>query len=136
MSFAEIMTQLPFSPRTDHGTGFFPPIFRASGHILFLASCIADEQVTVSTEEAREELQHALDHWGSRTDTPNISTAASERASTINTAIAEAITEYEEWTDEERLDNIRNLANRIADFSAFLDRELVGLTGSDAGHSL
>jgi hypothetical protein len=136
MAFADTLRTLPFTPQTPNGRGFIPPMLRASVHTLFLAACLADENVTVSTEEALDELRHAQTHWTARTDTTAVSTATRERATTIQTALTEAIAEFEGWDENTRINNIRDLGHRIAQFTADLDREVVGLTDSDAGTSL
>lgn len=136
MPFADTMKTLPFTPRTPQGSGFFPPIFRASQHILFLLACVADENVPVEDGEAVGELQQAMEHWNARAKITTVSTASLDRANILGTAIAEAAGEYTAWTPENRTANLRDLANRIAQFSADLDRELVGLRDSDPGTTL
>ena len=136
MAFADTIRSIPFTPRSTTATGFVPPMLRAMGHILYLTGCLADENVTVADEEALNELREAETHWLARAATDATSTAINELASRIGSAIAEARDEYEGWDDTARVQNLRDLANRIVAFSCHLDRELVGLTGSDPGSSL
>jgi hypothetical protein len=136
MAFADTIRAIPYTPRTQTASGFLPPMLRAMGHILYLTGCLADENMTVSDEEAINELQSATQHWLNRTATTATSTAINERASVIGVAIDEAISEYTSWPEDQRTQNLRDLANRIVAFSCHLDRELVGLTTSDPGSSL
>ena len=136
MAFTDTIRALPFTPQTQQAQGFLPPMLRAMGHILFLNACLADENVTVADAEALNELRHAQEHWNARADTPAVSTASRERATTIGTAITEAIAEYEGWNETQRIGNLRDLSHRILQYGADLDRETVGLTNSDAGTSL
>jgi hypothetical protein len=136
MPFSETMAQLPFTGRTPQGSGFLPPILRAMGHVLFLNACIADEAVPVSDTEAVDELEAAFNHWTERATSENLSTATVARATLIGTAIAEASAEFTGWDEQTRANNLRDLAHRIVQFGADLDRELVGLTNSDPGTSL
>lgn len=136
MAFADTLHTLPFTPRTTHASGFLPPLLRAIGHILYALGCLADETVPKTDEEILNELRHARTHWDARTDTEAISTTTRDRATAISQAISEAIEEYPEWDTETRTANIRDFAHRLIQYSADLDRELVGLRDSDPGTSL
>ena len=135
--FSETIEQIPFAPSSPTGSGFLPPILRAQGHILYLLGCLADEEVTVEDDKAVEELTAAETHFHARADaSETVSTATRGLATLLNTAIAQAVTEYPSWEPEVRVTNLRALAHRVVAFSAVLDRELVGLTGSDPGSTL
>lgn len=136
MAFRDTLRTLPYTPTTPNGRGFLGPVGRTAVHIGFLASAIADEDVTVTTEDALTELGHAREHWAARTISEAMSTAARERAETITTALDEAIAEYGDWTDEDRANNLRDFDQRIAQLWADLDREFLGLRDSDAGTSM
>lgn len=136
MSFSDTINTLPFAPRTQHGSGFLPPILRAATHVIYLLGCINDERVEVAPEEALAELNAAREHFGARVQTQNISTVAIASADTLASALVEAVAEYPDWTAEQATTNLRNLANRIMQFAASLDRELVGLRESDPGSTL
>ena len=136
MAFADSIRSIPYAPRTQQASGFVPPMLRAMGHVLYLTGCLADENVTVTEEEALEELRHAGAHWDARAETEATSDTVNQRARTIGVAIGEAIAEYPEWDNDRRIQNLRDLSNRIMAYSAELDRELVGLTTSDPGSSL
>lgn len=136
MAFTDSISAIPFAPTTNAGTGFLPPLLRALGHILYLTGCIADERVTVTDAEANTELQHAQEHWNARTGHEALSASAAALSSHISDAIGFAITEYPGWDDTHRVSNLRNLSHRILAYSAYLDRELIGLTGSDPGSAL
>lgn len=136
MAFADTIKQLPFQARTPTGSGFFPPMFRASQHILYLVGCIADDDVTVTEKDALGELEEARKHWDARLKTPALSTDIITKSDLIGTAIAEAIAEYPKWKAETATTNLRDLAHRIAQHAADLDRELVGNRDADPGTSL
>ena len=136
MAFTDTIRSIPYAARSAQATGYLPPTLRAMGHILYLTGCLADENVTVSDIEAIEELQQAREHWNGRAPTDATSTAINEQTRLIGTALEEAVTEYEGWDDTHRVQNLRDLANRIVGVSCALDRELLGLTGSDPGSSL
>ena len=134
--FEETIKELPFNPRTTTGSGFLPPIFRASMHLLYLLACHADEAIEVTDEQAIDTLKQAQEHWNARTTPPSISTGCATRAATISTAIGEAITEYPTWNTDAKTSNIRDLCHRIAQLAADLDRELTGIRDSDPGRTL
>ncbi len=136
MAFADTLKELPFTPRTPNGSGFLPPMFRASTHINFLLACIADEKVTVDDAEALDELKQAKTHWDARVITPALSTGITAYSTLIGKALDETIAEYGKWKPEQRIANLRDLGHRIAQMSANLDRELVGNREADAGTSL
>ncbi len=136
MAFAETIANLPYTPRTPMASGFVPPMLRSMGHVLYLLGCLNDEQVTVSDEEGIGELTHARDHWNARAETPAVSTAAVATAALIRDALTEAVAEFVEWDADTRTANLRDLSNRIMQYTADLDRELVGIRDSDPGSSL
>lgn len=136
MAFKESMAELPFRGLTPDGNGFFPPMMRASGHILYLLGMVADDKITVTNDEAVAELQHAQKHWVARKITDAVSDRAQKRAKDLGLAIGYAITEYPTWADTAKAGNLRDLNNRILHYAAELDRELTGLTDSDPGTSL
>lgn len=136
MAFKDTIQKIPFEGKTKDGQGFLPQVFRASTHILFLLACINDDDVKVKDEEAVAELEEALRHWNARERTAHISTAATTTAEVLGTAIGEAGAEYADWKPDDRTKNLKDLAQRIAQFSCQLDRELTGLRDSDPGTSL
>lgn len=136
MPFTETIRAIPYTPRGQQASGYLPPILRAMGHVLYLTGCLADENVTVTTEEAIAELQEAENHWNACATSPALSEAIVARGTSIGTAIVEARDEYASWAEDRRVQNLRDLANRVIQFSCDLDRELIGLTGSDPGTSL
>lgn len=136
MAFADTIKELPFAATTTSGRGFLPPIFRASMHVLYLLGCSADEKVEVSLEEALTELRQAEEHWNARAEIPAISNLSLAKGKTMATAFNQAIKEYENWTPDARIANLRELAHRIAQYAADLDRELTGIRDSDPGTSM
>jgi hypothetical protein len=136
MAFADTIKELPFAPQTQNGRGFFPPMFRASQHILFLVACVNDKDVKVSEAEAQDELKQALDHWNARAETQALSTNATTRFNLVGRALTEAVAEYKNWDEKTRTTNLQDLAHRIALLAADADRELLGIRESDPGRSL
>jgi hypothetical protein len=136
MAFVDTIRSLTYAPRTPNASGFLPPLLRAMGHIMFLDACLADPDVTVTEENALEELRHAETHWNARATTTAISTATANKSAAIGIAITEAIAEYPGWDENTRIGNLRDLTHRIVQYAADCDRELVGLRDSDAGTTL
>lgn len=136
MAFADTIRTLPFAGRTANASGFLPPLLRAMGHILYLAACAADANITINAGEGEAELDHAREHWNARANTQAVSTAARDRATAIGTALTEARAEWPNWDRETRTNNLRDLAQRLVQYTADLDRELVGIRDSDPGTTL
>lgn len=136
MAFTETLARLPHTATTPNGRGFLPPLIRAMGHILYLRGCIADPDVTVTTDNALTELNAALEHWRSRVNTPGLSTTTTTYATDIEQLLVDAIYEYHGWTEEARGENIRAIADRLAQFCTAMDREYAGIRDSDAGTTL
>ena len=136
MAFNDTIQGLTFNGRTPNGTGFLPPRWRAMGHVIHLMGMLNEENVEVTEGDAIAELQEANTHWASALDTEAVSTATRDYARGVGTAIFEAIEEYPGWTEEQRINNLRNLDQRMAQFTALLDRELVGIRDSDPGTAL
>lgn len=134
--FSDTIRLLPFNGRTEQGAGFFPPMVRAMGHLLVLLQYVGDPDHEVTDDEITNELTAASTHWDARTITANVSATAVDRAELISAAISEAIQEFGEWDENARIGGLRDLSHRILQYTADLDRELVGLPGSDAGTSL
>jgi phage baseplate assembly protein W len=134
--FRDTITELPYNARTPEGSGFFPPMVRAIGHLLVLLEYVGDPDHNVTDEEVTTELSAAIVHWESRTSTENVSTRAIDTAHTIFTALSQLRDEFPDWNEDQRITNLRDLIHRILQYVADLDRELVGLTGSDPGSTL
>jgi hypothetical protein len=134
--FSDTIAELPYRATSREGTGFFPPMVRAMGHLLVLLEYVGDPDHNVTNEEAETELAAASTHWAARADTQNVSTRADERAHIIFTALTEIREEFPNWDEGQRVNNLRDLVHRILQYVADLDRELVGLTGSDPGSTL
>lgn len=136
MAFQDTILGLAFTGRSPDGQGFLPPRWRSFGHITHLLGMLNEDAVTVTPDDAIQELTEASRHWGAGQEPEAVSTATRDYAARLHTAIDEAILEYNGWTEEQRINNIRNLNQRIAQFTALLDRELVGLRDSDPGIAL
>lgn len=136
MAFADTIRAIPYAARTPQSSGFLPPLVRGMNHIINLLTCLADDNVTVTEDEAVVELQAAREHWNARVTTEAVSTVSTERAVALGTALDEAIAEYGGWNADTRLGNLRDLTHRILQYCADLDRELIGIRTSDAGTTL
>lgn len=136
MPFTEHIAAIPYTSTTNRGAGLLAPMMRAMGHILYLAGCMADTAITVTNEQATRELTDAKEHWDARTGTEAVSSTTAGIIEHISQALTDAIAEYSSWTDQQRSTNIRDLANRMVFVGAKLDREAIGITGSDPGSSL
>jgi hypothetical protein len=136
MAFTDTLTQLPYTPRTQTASGFLPPMLRGMGHILFLLGCLSDDKVDVTTEEGQQELAHAMEHWNARATPAAVSTAARDRATLLGVALTEAHAEFADWDNDTRITRVTDLSHRILQYSADLDRELVGIRDSDPGTAL
>jgi hypothetical protein len=136
MTFAEDLARLPVAANTPEASGFLPPIFRASGHLLFVLGQAADEEIELTEENEAElisELRHAKGHWDAINANDALSAAAVAHLGNFGAALDSAIAEFTRWDRPTKLRNTRDLANRIVSYAATLDRELVGLPASSAG---
>lgn len=142
MPFTEDLAALPQKNNTPEAKGFLPPIFRAAGHLLFVAASIYAAEKNnetldeTQTTELLDEIRHAKGHWDVITTNDALSTEATTRIAAFGTAFDSAITEFPGWEPKARLRNVRDLANRISSLAATLDDELVGLADSSAGNTL
>lgn len=134
--FSDTIRELPFTGRSEQGAGFLPPMVRAMGHLMVLLEYVGDPEHEVTEDEITAELSAALLHWNARTTTQNVSTVAADRAVTLGTALLQMEEEFRDWDENTRINNLRDLNHRILQYTADLDRELVGLPGSDPGTSL
>lgn len=137
MTFAEDLARLPYEAREQDAKGFLPPIARAVTHLTFVLAHENEEGVRhIEDDEALNELTHAQLHWQAIAGKENLSATSREHVENYGTAIDSAVAEFAEWDHDTRISNLRDLANRGAGLMAVLDRELVGLKGSDPGFSL
>lgn len=137
MTFATDLARLPYEAREQDAKGFLPPIARAVTHLTFVLAHENEEGVRhIEDDEALDELKHAQLHWQAITGTENLSAASHQHVDNYGTALNSAITEFADWDHDTRISNLRDLAHRGAALMAVLDRELVGLKGSDPGFSL
>lgn len=139
MPFTDTIARLPYRGRTALGTGFLAPMGRSLGHILHLDAGLAEaieKDEVIPDDDVIGELQHALDHWHARQEPEALSTAAAVATDDIETALTEAIAEYPEWDAPTRIENLRQLTNRISQFWSDLDRETLGIRDSDPGTSM
>lgn len=135
--FDDIINGLAFSPSTEQGRGFMAPIMRTAGHILNLVISVGEDTWDISEDDIRQDIVDTKAHWDT-IDTGDIhfSTAANEYRDGITNSFAALEAQFMEWTPEERINRLRNLANRITQYGAMLDREVLGIRNSDAGSSL
>lgn len=136
MTIQELTTLIPFTPETQTGRGFLPPLLRGLNHILFLLACLADDTIEVTNEQAINELTQAQDHWNAIEFTTNLSTAATAYVGAFQQTLRTIITDYHGWTNDVAISNLRDFTHRSMALAAFLDRELIGITNSDPGSTL
>jgi hypothetical protein len=144
-TFNEFIAPIPYRPAREYATGVLAPLLRSMGHILYLTAILAQEtnnegEIKMPEEEKQNELNHAAAHLDATplaNDTGTFSTNAKANILTYATAVAHARDSFHNWTPQDRLICLRNLANRAAGLAASLDRELIGLTpeNSDPGTS-
>lgn len=136
MAFTATIAALPGHAKTADAKGFLPPFIRGMGHLLYLLADTAATEPKLTIAEVEEELKDAEAHWTNFNGKDVLSTPARDQLGLLNTAITEALVEWEGWDAATRTRNMRDLVNRAVGFSVTLDRELLGLTDSDAGHNL
>jgi hypothetical protein len=141
MTFAEELTKIPYNPRIPEATGFLPPIARATGHVMLALAVVASEvegaERLMSDDDLLVEVNAANGHWAViTTDNETLSTTAKTHIFTYGKALDAVAKEWTTWDHDTRIRNLRDLANRLAALTVLLDRELVGLTTSDAGFNL
>jgi hypothetical protein len=138
-TFATNIAAIPYNPGAQAATGLFAPIMRAAGHILYAMAAVADTGYTIPDDEVRRELEHAAGHLTTTigaADIAPISANAKLYISHFCGAVLCAGLEWAEWTEDQRGQNLKDLANRAAAIAAFCDLELAGVRGSDPGRSL
>ena len=136
MTFATDLAALPTHAAQAEARGFLPPIIRAQGHLMAVLLQVADDTATPNDEELLTELKDAKGHWDAINPADALSATTDKTIKTYGAAIGSAITEWPKWDQKARVKNLRDLASRAASLTVVLDRELVGLTNSDAGHNL
>lgn len=137
MTFATDLALLPFAPAKPEATGFLPPIARALGHLLFVLEHVAAERTpALPDDELLGELTHARDHWNVLDANGTLSAATLQTSNHVAAALTSAVDEFNGWDHDTRIRNLRDLAHRLVAFTVVLDRELLGLRNSDAGHAL
>lgn len=135
MTFATDLAAIPYAPKETQAKGFLPPIARAIGHTIFVLEAIAAER-EIPAEEMKGELTHAQEHWHAINHGGAISATTIAAIENIGKAFDSAVTEFDAWNKDQRVRNLRDLYNRVAAYTATLDRELLGLRDSDPGHQL
>lgn len=136
MAFADAIAALPHHAAQPQATGFLPPLLRAQGHLMLVLVQVADEEATPNEDELLTELKDAKEHWDAANSGDALSDATAAAITGYSAALASAIEEFPGWESKDRIKNVRDLASRAASLAVVLDRELVGLTTSDAGYNL
>lgn len=137
MTFTEALAAVPLTTRGTDATGFLPPIVRAQGHLGLVLAVVADEDdASMTDEQLLDELQQARNHWSAIMVPEAVSSTARQSIENLGDLIDATNGEWAGWEREDRVKNLRDVANRVVAFTAALDRELVGLTDSDAGSQL
>jgi hypothetical protein len=135
MTFATDIAAIPYAPTQAEPKGFLPPLARTLGHLMFTLEAIAAER-EIPEDELLGELTHARDHWNALDHGGSLSAPTATTITAISKALGSAVEEFGEWDKDQRVRNVRDLGNRVAGYTAALDRELLGLRGSDPGHQL
>ena len=139
MTFATDLAQIPFTARGTDPAGFLPPILAASSHILFAmaaSTTLEGDNPVCTPEELLNELVEARTHWGVVNANDALSATTAQAVKNLGDAIVSACDEFADWEPRAKVDNLRELANRVRGLGAVLDRELVALTNSDPGYAL
>ena len=127
-TFETVLTRLPYTANTERGRGFLPPLARSVSHVLNIFS---------SPDDGVDELSEANLHLSQITGLDNrFSEGARVYMADLTEALRTAQVEYPTWEGDTRTTNLRNLANRMVGVLAMLDREVLGITDSDAGYNL
>lgn len=135
MTFATDIAAIPYAPSQAQPKGFLPPLARTLGHLMFTLEAIAADR-EIPEDELLNELTHAKDHWSTLDHGGSLSAPTATTIEAIGKALDSAVTEFPTWNKDQRVRNVRDLGNRVAGYTAALDRELLGLRGSDPGHQL
>jgi len=134
-SFEDILAKFSYTPASEEGAGFLPVIGRSSGHLLYLVGRYEDK-TKPTTSKAKEEIEGALGHWSNLVVEDYFSTKAKTEIGIIDTLLRRAQTDIESWTNEEVSLRVQSITNRMIQLLANLDREVLGIRGSDAGFNL
>jgi hypothetical protein len=136
-TFAEEIDATPIYAMTENGRGFFAPLMRAYGHILYLAGRQAESSTRRPTDnDVQEEFNCALEHLRAISDT-TMTQATKDTLTIAVNAVALATVEFNEWSAIERETNFVKLANYLlSKVGLAVDREFLGLRDSDIGSSL
>ncbi len=136
-TFAENILALPFNPTTENGKGFLPALMRASGHFLYLLGRLSDTPTRRPTDiQIREEIDSIKLHLTDFEVPDFLSEQAKTYVGAFSNSFTSLDTEIAEWDSDTRIANLRSLANRTIQLTAFLDREILGMRDSDPGQSL
>lgn len=136
MAFADTIRTLPVHARTADAKGFLPPYFRAMGHMLHLLADSASTTPVITVDEAATEIADSIVHLEALNHGDVLSSAIIDNINTIKQALSEANAEWDGWDATTRTRNMRDLLSRMVGLAVPLDRELLGLTESDAGLNL
>ena len=135
--FSEITAGISFSPATSQGRGFLAPLARTTGHFLYLLGRMSDTVSRRPTEnQITQELESLNEHLSDLVIPDYLSTSTKERMEVFKRGIEIIRNDFLSWGEEERINNLRSFCNRIIQIQVHLDREILGLTDSDAGQSL
>jgi hypothetical protein len=136
-TFAEEIDATPIYAMTENGRGFFAPLMRAYGHLLYLAGRQAESPTRRPTNDnVQEEFNCALEHLRSISDS-TMTQATKDTLSAAVSTIALASAEFDGWSATERETNFVKLANYLlSKVGLAVDREFLGLRDSDIGSSL
>ncbi len=136
-SFKELNDKLPYNPQTQNGKGFLPPFLRALSHLLYGLGRVSDSKDADKFVFLKPEIKDAIEHLNNvEVDTKVFSKAAQESLVILKQSLEAYEREYEPWTEDEKLSNMKSLVNKVMSIASMLDREFLGIRNSDPGSAL
>jgi hypothetical protein len=139
MAFREQIALIPFHSTQREATGILAPLVRSMGHVLYACAALADGGYTIEENEVQYELNHAASHLSTSLEQVHRA-PLSQRGKDLILHYVEAVhnarDEFPAWNTDDRISNLKDLANRAAALAAFLDAECIGLRDSQPGSSL
>lgn len=137
MTFEDIAATLPFTPSTEQGRGFLPPMTRAIGHLLYLLGRISDTPTRRPTDnQITEEISAIQLHFTEFTVPDFMTENTTSYVNNFKALLDSTAENLVSWDEDTRKSNLTILNNRAIEVMKHLDREILGITDSDAGQNL
>lgn len=135
-SFVEQINSIQYNPTEAAATGIVAPLIRASGHLLYLLAEMSEHAEGIDDESAKREITEAAEHFNwPIPESDIISRLTREQIGHFKSALTIANDEWDNWTPEDRIQNLKSLAHRAAGIGTQLDWEYAGVIGSNPGRS-